>query len=68
VNLLTRIDSIELEGTEQARVGVTVGLLGREAKEGSEWDFAADIERLDIRLARDGGEWRVVGAGRRDGP
>ncbi len=64
VNLLTRIDSIELEGTEQARVQVTIGMLGREAKGGSDWDLAADIERLDIRLARDGGDWRVVGASR----
>jgi len=69
VNLVTRIDSIELEGTEQARVQVTVGMLGREAKgdSGSDWDLAADIERLDIRLARDGSDWRVVGAGRQGG-
>ena len=64
VNLLTRIDSIELEGTEQARVQVTIGMLGREAKGETDWDLAADIERLDIRLAHDGGDWRVVGAGR----
>jgi hypothetical protein len=64
VNLVTRIDSIALEGTEQARVQVTVGMLGREANGGSDWDLAADIERLDIRLARDGGDWRVVGADR----
>jgi hypothetical protein len=64
VNLVTRIDSIELEGTEQARVQVTVGMLGREARTDSDWDLAADIERLDIRLARDGGDWRVVDAGR----
>jgi hypothetical protein len=64
VNLLTRIDSIELEGTEQARVQVTVGLLGREAKDGSDWDLAMEVERLDIRLARDGDDWRVIGARR----
>jgi hypothetical protein len=67
VNLVTRIDSIELEGTEQARVQVTVGLLGREAKGDSGWDLAADIDRLDIRLAREDGEWRVTGASRQDG-
>jgi len=64
VNLITRIDSIQLEGTEQARVQVTVGMLGREAKGESDWDLAVDVERLDVRLARDGGDWRVVGAGR----
>ena len=66
VNLLTRIDSIELDGTELARVRVTVGMLGREANGASDWDLAADIERLDIRLARDGGDWRVIGARRQD--
>jgi hypothetical protein len=66
VNLLTRIDSIELEGSELARVEVTVGLLGREAAGESEWDLALEVERLDIRLARDGGDWRVIGARRRD--
>jgi len=64
VNLLTRIDSIELEGTELARVQVSVGMLGREAAGESGWDLAADIERLDIRLARDGGDWRVISATR----
>lgn len=64
VNLLTRIDAIELEGTELARVQVTVGMLGREAKGDSGWDLAADVERLDIRLARDGGDWRVISARR----
>ena len=65
VNLLTRIDAIELEGTELARVEVTVGLLGREATEGSGWDVAFDVERLEIRLAREDGDWRVVSARRR---
>jgi len=64
VNLLTRIDSIELEGTEQARVHVTIGLLGREAKGDSGWELAMDVERLDIRLARDGADWRVIAARR----
>ena len=64
VNLLTRIDLIELEGTELARVQVTIGMLGREAESESDWDLAADVERLDIRLARDDGDWRVIAASR----
>ena len=67
MNLITRIESIELEGTELARLKVTVGMLGREANSDSDWDLAADIERLDIRLAREGGDWRVIGASRQDG-
>ena len=62
VNLLTRIDSLELEGTELARLQVTVGMLGREATQDSDWDLAADVERLDLRLAREGGKWRVISA------
>lgn len=67
VSLLTRIDSIELEGTELARAQVTVGMLGRHAKADAGWDLAGDIYRFDLRLARDGGEWRVVRAGWQEG-
>jgi hypothetical protein len=64
LSLITRIDSIELEGTELARVQVTVGVLGREANAESDWNLAAEVRRLDVRLAReDGGEWRVIRAG-----
>lgn len=67
IRLLTRIDSIELEGTELARVKVTVGMLGREADAESGWDLASDIHRLDVRLARgQDGEWRVIRAGRQE--
>jgi hypothetical protein len=41
-------------------------MLGREAGGESDWDLALEVERLDIRLARDGGEWRMIGARRRD--
>lgn len=63
VRLLTRVDSIEIEGTEQARVAVTVGMLGREAAADSGWDLAGDVWRFDIRLAREGDDWRVTRAG-----
>jgi hypothetical protein len=64
VNLVTRIDSIELQGTELARVEVTVGMIGREASEESAWDLAADVERFEVRLAREGGDWHVIAASR----
>jgi hypothetical protein len=68
LNLITRIDSIELEGTEQARVAVTVGMLGRTAGDDAGWDLAGDVYRLDLFLAREeGGDWRVLRAGTRGG-
>jgi hypothetical protein len=63
IRLLTRIDSIELEGTELARVKVTVGMLGRDADSDSNWDLAGDVYRFDLRLAREDGDWRVIRAG-----
>ena len=62
-SLLTRIDSIELEGTELARVQITIGVLGRRAGSDAAWDLATDVHRLDVRLARDDdGEWRAIRA------
>lgn len=64
IRLISRIDSIELEGTEQARVMVTVGMLGRDADSDSNWDLAGDVYRFDLRLAREeGDDWRVIRAG-----
>ena len=67
VNLLTRIESIELEGKDQARVAVTVGMLGRSAGDDADWNLAGDIYRLDLFLARADGEWRLIRAGTRGG-
>ena len=56
-SLFTRIDSIELEGTELARLQATVGILGRDSY----------LYRLDLRLALEDGEWRVIRAARQGG-
>lgn len=63
VHLVTRVDAIELEGTELAHLAVTVGMLGREATPDAGWEFAGDVWRFDLRLARDGDDWRVIRAG-----
>jgi hypothetical protein len=69
LRLITRIDSIEIEGKELARLKVTVGVLAREADSKSNWDLAVEVRRLDVRLAREGGgDWRVIRAGPQKGP
>ena len=60
IRLITRVDTIELEGTEVARAQVTVGMLGRQSD--AAWEFAADVYRFDLRLALEDGEWRVTRA------
>ena len=62
VHLLVRIEEIELLGNDLARVRATVGMLGREAGSGSGWDVATDLRELDLRLAREASEWRVIRA------
>ena len=61
IHLITRIDAIEIEGKEIARVKATVGMLSRESD--STWELAGDVYRFDVRLAREDGEWRVTRAG-----
>lgn len=61
IHLITRIDVIEIKGTEVARVRLDVGMLGRESD--STWELAGDVYRFDLRLAREDGEWRVTRAG-----
>lgn len=68
IRLITRIDGIEVEGPGLARARVTVGMLGREAGADSAWDLAGDIHRIELRLARDAGRWRVTRADRRRAP
>jgi len=65
IRLITRIDAIEIEGAEVARMQVTVGMLGREADADSAWEVAGDVQRFDLRLAREDGAWRVTRADRR---
>lgn len=67
VRLLTRVNSIEFPAEDLARLSVTVGMVGREAG-GEAWDLAADVHDLEVSLAREDGEWRVIRAEwRRDG-
>ena len=61
VRLLTRVNSIEFPAEDLARLAVTVGMVGREAG-GEAWNLAADVYDLDVTLAREDSEWRVIRA------
>jgi hypothetical protein len=58
IHLLTRIDGIEFPTQDEARVKVTVGMLGRDAADA--WDLAAEIREIDVTLMREDGQWRVT--------
>lgn len=64
VNLLVRIDEIELPADDLARAQVTVGLLGRRGT-AEDWQFAAEVHELEVELLNEDGEWRVLHAERR---
>jgi ketosteroid isomerase-like protein len=61
VELVVRVESLEVESPEHARAALTVGLLGRRGAP-ERPSYAADLQTLDVALRRDGGEWKVVRA------
>lgn len=61
LELVTRIDELEIESEDHARARVTVGVLARRGAP-EDWDAALDVQTIEVRLRRDGGEWRVVAA------
>ena len=62
IHLLTRITDIEFPAPDEARVQMTVGMVGRE---GDAWDLAGDVYDFNLTLRRQGEEWKVIFAERR---
>ena len=60
VSLVVRVDELELQGLELARVRATVGMLGREA--GESLELAMEVREFEVTLALEGGDWRVIRA------
>jgi hypothetical protein len=60
IHLLTRVDSIEFPIPEEARLQVSVGMLGREAEAAGKWDLAADLYEFDVTLQLEDGAWKVT--------
>jgi hypothetical protein len=60
IHLLTRVNSIEFPIPEEARVKVSVGMLGREAEAAGNWNLAADLYDFDVTLKLEDGDWKVA--------
>jgi hypothetical protein len=60
VHLLTRIGKIDFPASDEARLQMTVGMVGREADAAAAWDLAADLYDFDVTLRREDGQWKVT--------
>jgi hypothetical protein len=60
IHLLTRIDRIEFPTPQEARVQLTVAMVGRDADAANAWDLAGEIRDFRATLLREDGEWRAT--------
>jgi hypothetical protein len=61
IEVLSRVESVVLEGDDAARAVVHAGLMGR-AGAGLADGVDADLYRFDLELVNDDGEWKIIGA------
>ncbi|MBN1239507.1 MAG: hypothetical protein JXB36_13470 [Gammaproteobacteria bacterium] len=57
VEILTRVEEIEIRKDEVARVVLGVVSMSR-----SGGRFGGDVERIELELVREDGDWRIIGA------
>lgn len=62
IHLLTRIDTIGFPTQTEARVQVTVGMVGREAAAANAWNLAAEVRDFDVTLMLQDRKWKVTHA------
>jgi hypothetical protein len=61
VEVITRIEAIELAGTDAAKVKLQAALIGK--REGAAlFDVDGDLDRIELELVKEGGDWRVISA------
>jgi hypothetical protein len=61
IEVLSRVESVVLEGEDAARAVVHAGLMGRSGA-GFADGVDADLYRFDLELVSDDGEWKIIGA------
>lgn len=62
IDVVARMQSVELHGSDAAEVVVLAGILGRRPGEGVLQGLDGRLYRLDLELVESGGAWRVIGA------
>ncbi len=62
IDVVTRLQSVELHGRDAANVVMLAGILGRRPGEGILPGFDGRLYRLDLELVESGGDWQVIGA------
>jgi hypothetical protein len=61
IEVITRIETIELAGTDAAKVKLQAALVGK--REGATFfDVDGDLDRIELELVRESGDWRVISA------
>jgi hypothetical protein len=62
VEIVSRVDEIELLGEDAARAVVHAGMLGRRTGAAMLDGVEADLYRFELELVHDGGDWQIIGA------
>ena len=62
VEIVSRVDAVQLEGTDAARAVVHAGMLGQRAGAELLGGMNADLYRFELELVNDDGEWQIIGA------
>lgn len=61
IEVLTRVESVELFGDDAAELTLHSALVGRGPGR-SALDVDGDLFRIDLELVRERGDWRIIGA------
>lgn len=62
IEVVSRIDSVELEGRDAAHAVLHAGLLGHRAGESLLGGVQGDLYRVELELVAQDGAWQVIGA------
>ena len=62
IDVLSRIESVELRGDDAAEVVVLAGVLARRPGEGLLEGFDGRLYRIELELVDNGGDWQIIGA------